>query len=70
MGHACNAIESTKLDTLVARAFGDLSAGYGGVMLGAQAGEARLAEVFREAGFTHFRRAFETPFNLVLEARL
>jgi SAM-dependent methyltransferase len=37
--------------------------------LGAQAGEARLAEVFRKAGFTHFRRAAETPFNLILEAR-
>ncbi|MGH3886130.1 MAG: class I SAM-dependent methyltransferase [Pseudonocardiaceae bacterium] len=37
--------------------------------LGAQAGQARLAEVFREAGFTRFRRATETPFNLVLEAR-
>jgi hypothetical protein len=40
------------------------------MVLGAQAGEARLAEVFRKAGFTRFRRAFETPFNLVLEARL
>ena len=39
-------------------------------VLGAQAGEAQLAEVFREAGFQHFRRAAETPFNLVLEARL
>ncbi|MBZ0125892.1 MAG: class I SAM-dependent methyltransferase [Rhodocyclaceae bacterium] len=39
-------------------------------VLGAQAGEARLAEVFRKAGFTHFRRAAETPFNLILEARL
>jgi ubiquinone/menaquinone biosynthesis C-methylase UbiE len=38
--------------------------------LGAQAGEARLAEVFRKAGFTRFRRALATPFNLVLEARL
>ncbi|MGH3823166.1 MAG: class I SAM-dependent methyltransferase [Pseudonocardiaceae bacterium] len=37
--------------------------------LGAQAGQARLAEVFREAGFTRFRRATESPFNLVLEAR-
>jgi SAM-dependent methyltransferase len=37
--------------------------------LGAQAGEARLREVFTEAGFTRFRRATETPFNLVLEAR-
>lgn len=41
----------------------------GTLVLGAQAGEARLAEVFRKAGFAHFRRAAETPFNLVLEAR-
>ena len=40
-----------------------------GLGLGAQAGEARLRAVFQEAGFTHFRRATETPFNLVLEAR-
>jgi SAM-dependent methyltransferase len=40
-----------------------------GLALGAQAGEARLAKVAREAGFTRFRRAAETPFNLVLEAR-
>ncbi len=40
-----------------------------GLALGAQAGEARLCEVAREAGFTRFRRAAETPFNLVLEAR-
>ncbi len=38
-------------------------------VLGAQAGQARLAEVFREAGFTHFRRAAETPFNLIFEVR-
>ena len=37
--------------------------------LGAQAGEAKLAEVLREAGFRSVRRAAETPFNLVLEAR-
>ena len=37
--------------------------------LGAQAGEARLRAVFEEAGFTRFRRAAETPMNLVLEAR-
>jgi SAM-dependent methyltransferase len=41
----------------------------GHLVLGAQAGEARLAQVFREAGLTHFRRAAETPFNLILEAR-
>lgn len=37
--------------------------------LGAQAGEARLSEILRAAGFTRIRRAAETPFNLVLEAR-
>ncbi|MDX5433267.1 MAG: class I SAM-dependent methyltransferase [Halomonas sp.] len=41
----------------------------GHLVLGAQAGEERLADVFRQAGFTHFRRAAETPFNLILEAR-
>jgi SAM-dependent methyltransferase len=40
-----------------------------GLALGAQAGEARLARVFAEAGFTRFRRATATPFNLILEAR-
>jgi SAM-dependent methyltransferase len=37
--------------------------------LGAQAGEARLRDVVAAAGFTRFRRATETPFNVVLEAR-
>ncbi|HDS1817764.1 TPA: methyltransferase domain-containing protein [Pseudomonas putida] len=40
-----------------------------GLGLGAQAGEARLRAVFEEAGFTRFRRATQTPFNLILEAR-
>jgi SAM-dependent methyltransferase len=40
-----------------------------GAALGAQAGEARLGEVARAAGFSSFRRATETPFNLVLEGR-
>jgi SAM-dependent methyltransferase len=40
-----------------------------GLALGAQAGEARLAEVASEAGFSRFRRATETPINLVLEVR-
>jgi SAM-dependent methyltransferase len=40
-----------------------------GVALGAQAGESRLRKVALEGGFTRFRRAAETPFNLVLEAR-
>lgn len=40
-----------------------------GLALGAQAGEARLRAIIEEAGFTGFRRATETPFNLVFEAR-
>lgn len=40
-----------------------------GLALGAQAGEARLKKVAEEAGFSRFRRATETPFNLVFEAR-
>jgi 2-polyprenyl-3-methyl-5-hydroxy-6-metoxy-1,4-benzoquinol methylase len=40
-----------------------------GVALGAQAGEARIREVATQAGFSHFRRAAETPFNVVFEAR-
>jgi 2-polyprenyl-3-methyl-5-hydroxy-6-metoxy-1,4-benzoquinol methylase len=40
-----------------------------GLALGAQAGEARLREVFEEAGFSRFRKAAENPLNLILEAR-
>ena len=40
-----------------------------GLALGAQAGEKRLTEVLKEAGFTRVRRAAETPTNMVLEAR-
>ena len=40
-----------------------------GLALGAQAGEARIREVVEAGGFTRFRRAAETPFNLVFEAR-
>jgi SAM-dependent methyltransferase len=40
-----------------------------GLALGAQAGEGRLTDVLRQAGFSKIRRATETPFNLVLEAR-
>lgn len=41
-----------------------------GLALGAQAGQKRLGEVVSAGGFTHFRRATETPFNLIFEARL
>ena len=40
-----------------------------GLGLGGQAGERQLATVLREAGFGHVRRATETPFNIILEAR-
>ena len=40
-----------------------------GAALGAQAGEARLRDVFERAGYTRFRRVAETPMNLILEAR-
>jgi SAM-dependent methyltransferase len=40
-----------------------------GLALGAQAGEERLTEVIKQGGFKEVRRATETPFNLVLEAR-
>jgi 2-polyprenyl-3-methyl-5-hydroxy-6-metoxy-1,4-benzoquinol methylase len=40
-----------------------------GLALGAQAGETRMREVVTAGGFSRFRRATETPFNLVFEAR-
>jgi 2-polyprenyl-3-methyl-5-hydroxy-6-metoxy-1,4-benzoquinol methylase len=40
-----------------------------GTALGAQAGEARLREIVTGGGFSRFRRATQTPFNLVLEAK-
>ncbi len=40
-----------------------------GLCLGAQAGETRIREVVTSAGFNRFRRATETPFNIVYEAR-
>jgi SAM-dependent methyltransferase len=40
-----------------------------GLCLGAQAGEARIRDVVTSAGFNRFRRATETSFNIVFEAR-
>ena len=40
-----------------------------GLALGAQAGATRIGEVVREGGFTRFRKAAATPFNMILEAR-
>ena len=41
-----------------------------GAGLGAQAGEKQIGEVVKQGGFSHFRRATETPFNLIFEARV
>ena len=41
----------------------------GGYALGAQAGEAAIGALVRDAGFSSFRRVAQTPFNLVFEAR-
>ena len=40
-----------------------------GLGLGAQAGEGKIREVVLTGGFTRFRRATETPFNLIFEAK-
>ncbi len=56
---------STMICTPASRAQG----GQDAACLGAQAGEARLRDVVESAGFTRFRRATETPFNIVLEVR-
>jgi len=40
-----------------------------GLALGAQAGEARIGEIVTDAGFSHFRRVAETPFNMIFETR-
>jgi hypothetical protein len=41
----------------------------GGYALGSQAGEAQIRRVMTDAGFTRFRRAAQTPFNVVFEVR-
>ncbi len=45
------------------------SLAHNGPALGAQAGEEKLKQVVMAGGFTRFRRATQTPFNLILEAR-
>jgi hypothetical protein len=40
-----------------------------GIALGAQAGENRIRNLALEAGFTKFRRAIQTPFNIIYEAK-
>jgi hypothetical protein len=40
-----------------------------GLALGAQAGESKMKDVVTKGGFSRFRRANQTPFNLIYEAR-
>ena len=71
--------DTEKLNALVGRLVGDLGASITGSLivlgepvglgLGAQAGEQRLRQIAADAGFSRFRRAAETPFNLVFEAQ-
>ena len=45
------------------------SLAYNGPALGAQAGEHRISQLVKAAGFNHFKRATQTPFNLIYEAK-
>ena len=45
------------------------SLAHNGPALGAQAGERRTSQLVKDAGFKHFKRATQTPFNLVYEAK-
>jgi hypothetical protein len=40
-----------------------------GRAMGAQAGETGMRAVFEEAGYSEFRRAAETPFNIIYQAK-
>ncbi len=40
-----------------------------GLALGAQAGDSQIEEVVKAGGFTRFKRATQTPFNRIFEAR-
>ena len=67
IGHG-RRLEGVRADaetTLLEEGLGDLDR----LALGAQAGEARLRSVVTDGGFSRFRRAAETPFNIVYEAR-
>jgi hypothetical protein len=45
------------------------SLAHNGPALGAQAGERRISELVKAVGFKHFKRATQTPFNLIYEAK-
>lgn len=46
------------------------SLAYHGPAMGAQAGEDAISKVVKAGGFKHFRRATQTPFNIVYEAKI
>lgn len=46
------------------------SIAYNGPGLGAQAGELRLSQIVKAGGFKHFKRATQTSFNIVYEAKI
>jgi hypothetical protein len=60
------AVDMDKLQEFLGRFVTDLGATFAA---GAQAGEAAIRQITADAGFTRFRRAAETPFNLVYEVR-
>lgn len=59
-------VDQAELERILAQAVTDQV----GLGLGALAGEQRLREIAAQAGFSRFRRATQTPFTMVLEARL
>ena len=69
-------IDENKLNQFLGQMLGDLGGAssiamvrMGDALAGAQAGEANLSELITGAGFSRVRRASETPFNMILEAR-
>jgi hypothetical protein len=45
------------------------SLAFNGPALGAQAGEERIRDIVRKSGFSHFKRAIDTPINIVYEIK-
>ena len=68
-----NPIDETRLEAFVGQAVTDMGAAISGLLLhiGDRLGlyKAMAGAVLREAGFSRVRRATQTPFNLILEAR-
>jgi hypothetical protein len=45
------------------------SLAFSGLALGAQAGEEKIRDVVMKSGFSHFKRAVDTPLNIVYEVK-